>query len=121
MDTTEATVEERTNELDGLLEEVSRCSKCGFCQPFCPIYRTTGMESSVARGHNAHVRLMIEGRLGLTEDLKDPLFECLLCKACTANCPPAVQTADVVVNARSAYYKRFGRPVVQKAIFRNVL
>jgi glycolate oxidase iron-sulfur subunit len=109
------------DELEGLYPEVTRCSKCGFCQPFCPIYRTTGNEASVARGHNAHVRLLIEGRLDLSTDLKDPLFECLLCRACVANCPPAVTTPDVVVEARAAYYRRFGRPLVQKAIFRHLL
>lgn len=108
-------------ELEGLYPEVTRCSKCGFCQPFCPIYRTTGAESSVARGHNAHVRLLIEGRLDLSPDLKDPLFECLLCRACVANCPPAVATPDVVVEARAVYYRRFGRPLVQKAIFQHLL
>ncbi len=112
---------EAREELQPLLTEILRCSKCGFCQPFCPIYRITGMESSVARGHNAHVRLLIEGRLELTPDLKDPIFECLLCKACVVNCPPAVQTPDVVVKARAAYYRRFGRPAVQRAIFRSVL
>jgi glycolate oxidase iron-sulfur subunit len=109
------------NELEALYPEVTRCSKCGFCQPFCPIYRTTGNEASVARGHNAHVRLLIEGRLELSHDLKDPLFECLLCRACVSNCPPAVATPDVVVEARAAYYRRFGRPLVQKAIFRRLL
>jgi glycolate oxidase iron-sulfur subunit len=109
------------NELEGLYPEVTRCSKCGFCQPSCPIYRTTGAETSVARGHNAHVRLLIEGRLDLSPDLKDSLFECLLCRACVANCPPAVATPDVVVEARAAYYRRFGRPLVQKAIFRHLL
>ena len=107
--------------LERLYPEVTRCSKCGFCQPYCPIYRATGVEASVARGHNAQMRLLLEGRLDLTEDLKAPFFECLLCKACVANCPPAVATPEVVVEARAAYYRRHGRPAVQTLIFRTLL
>jgi glycolate oxidase iron-sulfur subunit len=113
--------EDAAAELKCLYPEVTRCSKCGFCQPFCPIYRLTGLESSAARGHHSHVRLMIEGRMGMSADLKEPLFGCLLCRACVANCPPAVLTPEVVVEARAAYYRRYGRPWVQSLIFRHLL
>jgi len=44
-------------------DEISQCNKCGFCQVACPIFRTTGHESGVARGRLALLRAIIEGRL----------------------------------------------------------
>lgn len=101
--------------------EVIKCNRCGLCQPTCPIYRITGKEPSVARGHHAHVREIVEGRFELECDLQAPIFECLMCKACTANCPAAVDIMPVMVRARAAYYGRHGRPAVQRLIFRGLL
>ena len=30
-------------------DEIAQCNKCGFCQVACPIFRSTGHESGVAR------------------------------------------------------------------------
>ena len=40
--------------------ELSKCNRCGFCQTRCPVYRMTGLESSVARGHIAHLQAVAE-------------------------------------------------------------
>ncbi|MDH7499989.1 MAG: (Fe-S)-binding protein [candidate division NC10 bacterium] len=112
---------ETVAEFQPLYDEVARCNRCGFCQPTCPIYRVTGKEGSVARGHHAHVRSVIEGRLDFTTDLKAPLFECLLCRACVANCFPAVKTHEVMVIARAAYISRFGQPRLERLLFHHIL
>jgi len=65
--------------LKAVYDEVSKCNRCGFCQAHCPIFEVTGDERNVARGHNVHVRKLVEGSLEMSEDFKDPLFECLLC------------------------------------------
>jgi glycolate oxidase iron-sulfur subunit len=104
-----------------IYDEVARCNRCGFCQPTCPIYRVTGKEGSVARGHHAHVRGVIEGRLDFTSEMKAPIFECLLCRACVANCFPAVKTHEVMVIARAAHLKRFGQSRIEHLLFHKVL
>jgi len=104
-----------------IYDEVARCNRCGFCQPTCPIYRVTGKEGSVARGHHAHVRSVIEEQLEFTPDMKTSLFECLLCRACVANCFPAVKTHEVMVTARAAYLKRFGQSRLERLVFRQLL
>jgi len=108
-------------EFHPIYDEVARCNRCGFCQPTCPIYRVTGKEGSVARGHHAHVRSVIEGRLDFTPEFKAPLFECLLCRACVANCFPAVKTHEVMVIARAAYMRRFGQPRLERLLFHQLL
>ncbi len=110
-----------TNQLQFVHDEVSKCNKCGFCQAHCPIYDITKNERSVARGHNAHVRKLIEGDLVLNKDFKDPLFECLLCRACVANCFPAVRTDKNVVAGRAEYLKRVGQPKIMKFLFHQLL
>ncbi len=108
-------------ELNTIYDEVVKCNKCGFCQAACPVYRVTGKETVVARGHYAHVREIIEGHLELVPQLQEPFFDCLLCKACTTNCPPAVEIAPIMVAARGAYYDRYGRSAVQRFLLQQVL
>lgn len=110
-----------TPELNSIYDEVSKCNKCGFCQAACPVYRVTGKETLVARGHHAQVREIADGNLDMVRELKEPLFDCLLCKACTANCPPAVNIAPIMVAARSAYARRYGRSFIQRMLLSRVL
>ena len=107
--------------LKDVYPEVLKCSKCGFCQPTCPTYTVSGREHEVARGRNQLVRAVSEGVLDLTRELKDPLFQCLMCNACYTNCFPAIKTDRVIAAARSEYIKRYGQPALQRYIFKNLL
>jgi hypothetical protein len=64
---------------------------------------------------------MIEGETVMEADLKEAFENCLLCRACTANCFPAVKTDQLVVAFRESYAQRFGRSTIQRWIFRNFL
>ena len=109
------------SELLDLYDEVAKCGKCGFCQPTCPVYTATSMEAHVARGKNALFRNLIEGETPLGPDLREAFDNCLLCRACTANCFPAVKTDRLVIAFRETYGRRFGRPALQRWIFRRLL
>ncbi|RPJ35328.1 MAG: hypothetical protein EHM27_16745 [Deltaproteobacteria bacterium] len=102
-------------------DEVSKCNRCGFCQAHCPIFDITGDERNVARGHNVHIRKLAEGDLEINPDFKDPLFECLLCKACVANCFPAVRTDKSVIAGRAEYMRRIGQPRIMHFLFHRLL
>ncbi|HLF86114.1 MAG TPA: (Fe-S)-binding protein, partial [Nitrospiria bacterium] len=65
-----------------LLDELSRCSRCGLCQSVCPTYRAAGIETSVARGRNVILRAVLEGRLEAEKGSQDAISSCLLCRAC---------------------------------------
>jgi glycolate oxidase iron-sulfur subunit len=64
---------------------------------------------------------MAEGGLELDPDLREAFDHCLLCRACTANCFPAVRTDHMVMAYREAYAGRWGRPLAQRLLFRTVL
>ncbi|MBW2022077.1 MAG: (Fe-S)-binding protein [Deltaproteobacteria bacterium] len=81
-------------------EEVTRCNRCGFCLPSCPIYLVKGVESATPRGRNAITRAVIEGRLQWSGEVEKSIFSCLGCGACTANCFPAIKTRDIVFRDR---------------------
>jgi glycolate oxidase iron-sulfur subunit len=102
-------------------DEIAHCNKCGFCQVACPIFRATGHESGVARGRLALLRAIIEGRLDWSDDIEAPLFDCLLCGACTANCFPAIPTSELVIRARTEYLARVGRKPVHRLLFDQLL
>ena len=112
---------ETPTELTPIHDETLKCNRCGFCQATCPVYRATGVERSVARGHHAHVRDIVEGRLELTRDLQPALFECLLCRACVVNCFPQAKTDAVMLAARRMYVERFGLPRELRFAFRYLL
>ena len=102
-------------------DEIARCNRCGFCQVACPIFRSTGNEAGVARGRIAMLRALIEGRATWSKDLEEPLFACLLCGACTANCFPAVATADLITAARADYLEKVGHNPLHKVLFDHLL
>ncbi len=108
-------------EIEKQYDEIARCNRCGFCQVACPIFRSTGHEGGVARGRIALLRALVEKRLPWDRQLEEPLFNCLLCGACTANCFPAVETADLILDARSQYLDRVGRGMLHKLLFDRVL
>jgi len=102
-------------------DQVAQCNRCGFCQVACPIFRSTGHESGVARGRLALLRAVIEDRLDWSKDIEKPLFDCLLCGACTANCFPAIPTSDLVIKARSEYLEKVGRKSIHRLLFDKLL
>lgn len=91
--------------LSAAYQESSRCNRCGFCQSSCPVYQVTRKESSTARGHHYQVCSLFEGALPAGTDLRRPLGECLLCRACISHCAPKVQTDEAVAAARHALLK----------------
>ncbi len=102
-------------------DEISHCNRCGFCQVACPIFRSTGHETGVARGRLALLRAIIEGRLEWNPEVEAPLFDCLLCGACTANCFPAIPTSDLIIKARAQYLEKVGRKSIHRLLFDQLL
>jgi glycolate oxidase iron-sulfur subunit len=110
-----------TPDLQKHYDAIARCNRCGFCQVACPVFRATGHETGVARGRLALMRAIIERRIEWSPEVEETFYACLLCGACTANCFPAIQTADLIVAARAEYLKRLGRKPGYKELFGDLL
>jgi glycolate oxidase iron-sulfur subunit len=102
-------------------DEIARCNRCGFCQTACPVFRATGHESGVARGRLALLSAIIEKRLDWDKSLEDPLFNCMLCEACTSNCFPAIPTPDLITRARTEFLEKTGRKPLHRLLFDHLL
>lgn len=101
--------------------ELARCNRCGYCMATCPTYRVLRDERRVARGRNELVRQVAEGRMELGRELRGPLFDCLLCGACTETCFGSVRTADLLVQARENWHRAHGQPLIQRVVFNELL
>ncbi len=102
-------------------EDIAHCNRCGFCQVACPVFRSTGHEGGVARGRLALLRALIENRIPWNAELEEPLYDCLLCGACTSNCFPAIPTSEIVIRARAEYLQKVGRTSTHRLLFEKLL
>lgn len=104
-----------------LLEYLDRCSKCGSCQAVCPLYGETRAEPFVARGKIFLLKNYLEGKIALSPKMKEIMSLCLLCKACTYQCPNKIPVDELVMSARSEIAREKGLPFVKKNAFQHFL
>ncbi|MBQ7764339.1 (Fe-S)-binding protein [bacterium] len=86
-------------------KEIHKCSKCGLCQAECPIYKITGNDCSVSRGQFIMLKGFLKGELKLTKTINRYLDLCLKCGACTKFCPSGIDVVDIIIAAKSEYFK----------------
>ncbi len=77
-------------------ELVLDCVHCGLCTASCPTYVETSNEADSPRGRIYLMRQVIDGTLGLDDDVKRHLDLCLNCRACETACPSGVQYGKLI-------------------------
>lgn len=88
-------------EKEKYLRELSKCVRCGSCKAFCPTYDEDTTEAMGARGRLVLLWGLSEGLLKPSAVLKDRIFSCILCGACSESCPPGVDIQEVIYHGRS--------------------
>jgi glycolate oxidase iron-sulfur subunit len=88
-------------DLDWLAEKIDyrrfqECVHCGLCTASCPTYVETGDENDSPRGRIYLMRAVTDGRLGLSEPIREHLNLCLDCRACESACPSGVQYGQLI-------------------------
>ena len=111
----------RVEEIKKFQADLERCTKCGFCAFWCPVYQEELVESSLARGKTMIVRSLAAGELDYSKEFADRLNKCLLCMTCTANCPVKTQIPNVIVAARADKVKATGVKFPYNIIYRWLL
>ncbi len=81
-------------------EQVIHCSRCGFCQVSCPVYGATLRPALNPRGKMLILKDLMEGRLSLSQNLIETLYQCTGCGSCAQNCPAGVNVAEILKEAR---------------------
>ena len=86
-------------------DQIHKCSKCGICQGSCPVYKITGNDCSVSRGHFVMLRGFLDGEFKMSKTLNRYFDLCLKCGACAKACPSGINAVDVIVAAKQEYFK----------------
>lgn len=108
-------------EIEKFREELDKCTKCGFCMSYCPVYREEKTESAVARGKIMLARSLVDGEFEPTDDFKRKLMQCTLCMTCGENCPAGMRVPEVIAAARADEVKRKGLSFPYNLVFRWLL
>ena len=77
-------------------DQIERCSRCGFCQAVCPVFGATLRPAYNARGKMLLAKEVMEGRLEITDDLIETIFQCTTCASCATNCPSGVEVPEII-------------------------
>lgn len=77
-------------------EKFLDCVHCGLCTAACPTYLETGNENNSPRGRIYLMRAVTDGRLELTDTVKNHLDLCLDCRSCETACPSGVQYGRLI-------------------------
>ena len=64
-----------------------RCVHCGLCTSSCPTFTEVGDENDGPRGRIQLMRMVADGRTGLTDRMRRHLELCVDCRACETACP----------------------------------
>ncbi|MEW6264939.1 MAG: (Fe-S)-binding protein [Thermodesulfobacteriota bacterium] len=81
-------------------EQVRQCSRCGFCQAYCPVFGATLRPALNARGKMLILQEVMEGALPLSGALAESLYQCTTCASCSVNCRSGVKVPEIVKLAR---------------------
>jgi glycolate oxidase iron-sulfur subunit len=80
--------------------ELNRCTTCGYCTFWCPIYQEDPKEHSGTRGKLAVLKDLLNGKQEFTEETAEIIERCLLCKTCFEHCPEKVVAPSAILAAR---------------------
>ena len=108
-------------QIDRFKADLDKCTKCGFCMSYCPVYQEERVESSVARGKIMLVRSLLSGELTVTGEMTEQLNRCTLCMTCAQNCPADTQVPSVITAARADKVKQRGLAFPYNIIYRWLL
>ena len=66
---------ERFNELQKFADELDKCTECGYCTFWCPIYQEEPEESSVARGKLQMLKALLTGERDYSKEFAESASE----------------------------------------------
>ncbi len=90
----------KTNRLDKWLQEMIKCTQCGYCKEVCPVFDDVGWDSSVARGKVALAYGLYLNEIEPDDSVIERLYQCTTCMDCTRRCPSSTKVVDIIESAR---------------------
>ena len=102
-------------------DDLNRCTQCGYCTFWCPLYQEEPIETSVARGKVSTIRKLISTDGDYDEGTSSEVNKCLLCLTCAEHCSVKTNVPNVILAARADKVKAKGVPFPQNMIFKWLL
>jgi len=102
---------------DEVKEDFYHCLKCGMCQSVCPTFKVIRKEFYAPRGRVQIIKHYLEGDLQLSRNFNEAINSCILCDACSTQCPSGVRINRLFRNMRLELANSSGIPLRKKLIF----
>jgi glycolate oxidase iron-sulfur subunit len=102
-------------------EDLDRCTQCGYCTFWCPLYQEEPIETSVARGKVRTIRELISTDGDYDEGTSGQVNKCLLCLTCAEHCSVKTNVPNVILAARADKVRAKGISFPQNLIFKWLL
>jgi len=97
---------------------LQNCGKCGLCLNVCPVYKILKQEQTSPRGKLQLIKAYDHNTLASSDLLKEIVSKCLMCGACTANCPSGINHYSEFMEMRKKMVKDLGEtPAIKSLIY----
>lgn len=89
-------------EVKTVILEVSKCTKCGFCEVKCPTIQALNYNRLYGpRGRIQLINGLLRGKVKPSRETVKTIYTCLLCGGCSQACPAGIDVRSVVRSFRS--------------------
>lgn len=104
---------------ENLYEKIIRCTRCGNCLAFCPVFKETKKESESARGKLFLIlSYLSEKEIFTASHLEDKIYKCLSCFSCSFNCPAGIDVFEIIEEMRREFVNKKGMSFNKRIIFK---